>query len=63
VLAGLRQRGIEARSVADEGLVGANDLRQLEHANFHGSVLVTHDRDFPRLHSVGIEHAGIAYCH
>ncbi len=27
-----------------------------------GRVLITHDRDFLRLHGAGMPHSGIAYC-
>jgi Domain of unknown function (DUF5615) len=59
---GLEQRGVEATTTTDAGLVGANDQQQLEHATKNLSVLVTHDRDFLRLIAAGVDHAGVAYC-
>jgi predicted nuclease of predicted toxin-antitoxin system len=42
---------------------GASDLAQLQFAAASSRVLVTHDADFLRLHTEGVPHAGIAYCH
>lgn len=45
------------------GLLGADDLQQVEFALAHNRVLVTHDDDFTRIHAAGTRHAGICYCH
>jgi hypothetical protein len=44
------------------GLRGAADDKQLARAAHLHRVLITHDRDFLRLHQEGMPHAGIAYC-
>ena len=62
VAEGLRQRGIDVTTTPDAGLLKASDEKQLAYASREGRVLVTQDRDFLRLHSQGIPHAGIAYC-
>lgn len=59
----LRRRGIDVTTPRDAGLVGAADEQHLEFAKIRGSVVVTHDADFLRLHARGIEHSGIAFCH
>ena len=59
---GLRQRGVEATTSTEVGLVGATDHEQLAFAARTGSVLVTHDRDFLRIIAAATDHAGIAYC-
>ena len=58
----LRQRGVTVTTAADAGLLGAPDEVHLSHARIQGSVLVTHDSDFLRLHSTGAPHAGSVYC-
>ncbi len=58
----LRRRGIDVRTAAEAGLIGAADTDHLSRAQSEGRVFVTHDRDFLRLHHQGREHAGIAYC-
>ncbi|MBI5763466.1 MAG: DUF5615 family PIN-like protein [Planctomycetes bacterium] len=59
----LRRRGINVTTPTDAGLVGAADDQHLEFARSQGSVVVTHDADFLRLHAMGIDHSGIAFCH
>jgi hypothetical protein len=61
--AGLKQRGVDVTTAADAGLIGAGDLEHLAFATTNQRVLVTHDSDFPRLHSLSPIHCGIAYCH
>ena len=60
---GLRRRDIDVTTTADAGLVGADDHEQMAFARSQGRVIVTHDDDFLVLHSHGVPHAGIAYCH
>jgi uncharacterized protein DUF5615 len=59
---GLSQRGIDATTSTQAGLIGASDEAQLEHAIAAHRVLVTHDRGFLRLASLRPAHMGIAYC-
>jgi predicted nuclease of predicted toxin-antitoxin system len=63
VALGLRLRGIDVTTTAEEGLASATDEEQLMFAAGRGRVLVTHDADFLRLHAGGHPHAGIVYCH
>lgn len=46
----------------EAGLRTADDLAHMEFSRSQRRVIVTHDADFLRYHSQGIEHAGIAYC-
>lgn len=61
VARGLAQRGIDASTARDVGLLSANDEQQLAFSLQEGRVLVTHDRDFIGLHNAGVDHAGIVY--
>jgi predicted nuclease of predicted toxin-antitoxin system len=63
VAAGLRRHGIDVTTAADAGLLGATDPDQAAFALRTGRVLVTHDRDFARLASQGLEHSGFIICH
>lgn len=49
VVAGLRERGNDVRTVGDEGLIGSDDVVILRHAHAAGRVVVTHDSDFGKL--------------
>ena len=49
VIAGLRKRGHDVRSVEDEALRGADDAAILRRAHASGRVVMTHDSDFGRL--------------
>lgn len=60
---GLRRRGIDATTTVETGLVGADDRQHIAFARSQNRVIVTHDDDFLVLHSQGVPHAGIAYCH
>ena len=60
VAEGLRQRGIEVRTLVEMDRL-AQDKEHLAHARREGRVLVTHDDDFLRLASEGASHAGIVY--
>jgi predicted nuclease of predicted toxin-antitoxin system len=62
IATGLRTRGIDVTTSAEAGLLGTDDEAQLEFASREQRVLFTNDHDFLRLHSQGVEHAGIAYC-
>jgi predicted nuclease of predicted toxin-antitoxin system len=61
VAAGLRQRGVDATTAREQGLLGTSDQAQLEFAVESGRLLVTHDRDFLRMAAAGTAHRGIAY--
>ncbi len=61
VVSGLRQRGIDAVTVPEAGLLGLDDVGLLDKARGEGRVIVTHDADFLRLHAEGRSHAGIVY--
>jgi predicted nuclease of predicted toxin-antitoxin system len=63
VALGLRRRGIDVTTTADVALTGAADEDHLALAVSRGRVVVTHDDDFLVLHSRGVQHSGIAYCH
>jgi hypothetical protein len=63
IAVGLRRRGIDVTTAHAVGLAGADDLKQIEFARREGSVVVTHDYDFPQHHFAGVDHAGIFYCH
>ncbi|HEY7092348.1 MAG TPA: DUF5615 family PIN-like protein [Ktedonobacterales bacterium] len=57
----LRLRGIEVQRPQDVSRANRKipDLDQLTYATSIGHVLVSRDRDFTRLHTTGISHAGI----
>jgi len=59
----LRQHGIDVSTTVEVGLRTASDPAQLAYVQREGRVLVTHDADFLRLASDGVDHPGIAYCH
>ncbi len=59
---GLRHRGIDVTMPNDVALRGASDEEHLEFAHQSGRVQVTQDKDFLRLHSRAVPHAGNAYC-
>lgn len=61
VASGLRQRGVEAMSCVDIGMLGKSDAEHLAWAFQKGYVIVTQDNDFLVLHAQGVEHAGIAF--
>jgi predicted nuclease of predicted toxin-antitoxin system len=57
----LRRRGIEVFTTQELGTLSDEDINHLQRATEMGCVLCTHDDDFLRLASEGIEHAGIAF--
>jgi hypothetical protein len=63
IAVGLRRRDIDVTTTVDAALSGADDEEHISFARSQGRVIVTHDDDFLVLHSRGIRHAGIAYCH
>jgi len=60
---GLRRLGIDATTAAEADLLTASDEEHLAFCHREGRVLFTHDDDFLVLHSRGLPHAGIVYCH
>ena len=58
---GLRQGGIEVRTLVEMDRLGAQDKEPLAHARRDGRVLVTHDDDFLRLAAEGASHSVIVY--
>ena len=57
----LQDRGLDATTTSDAGLIGVSDKRQLEFAASNGRVLITQDQDFLRLAAVNYEHFGVVY--
>lgn len=58
----LRRRGFDVTTAAEAGLLNSPDDKHLAFADRQGRVMVSHDGDYLRLHSAGVQHAGIAYC-
>jgi hypothetical protein len=63
VIEGLRRRWLEVKTVQETGLRAVRDERILEIARQQGLIVYTHDADFLRHHTAGVEHAGIFYHH
>lgn len=61
VARGLRQRGVDAVTAAEAGMLGAADRWLLEHLKAEGRVVITHDTDSLGLHAAGAHHAGVVY--
>jgi hypothetical protein len=57
----MKQRGVDAVTVRDLGLLGDTDINHLRRATEMGRVLCSYDTDFLRLAAEGVEHAGIAF--
>jgi predicted nuclease of predicted toxin-antitoxin system len=57
----LRRRGIDVKTTAEAGLMGASDDAQLDYATASGRVVVTEDSDFAGLHYRVETHSGIVY--
>lgn len=60
---GLVRRGVDVTTSQEAALLNSSDDRQIEFAAAEGRVLVTHDDDFLSRAQLGVDHAGIAYCH
>ena len=64
---GLRERGIDVRTVQDDDLLGESDPNLLDRATELGRVLFTRDTDFleeaHRRQQEHIEFAGVVYAH
>lgn len=63
VARGLRQRGVDLKTVAEVELLGASDEKHLEFVQSEGRVIFTQDDDFLKLVSQGLIHPGIVYAH
>jgi len=63
ILRPLRDRGVNTTSAADASLISASDEKHLAFSREYRRVVVAHDDDYLRLHSQGVKHCGIAYCH
>lgn len=61
VVRGLRQRGVDVKTVAEVELLGASDEKHLEFVQLEGRVIFTQDNDFLNLVSQGLSHPGIVY--
>ena len=61
VARGLRARGVDVRTTAEAGMLGASDEDQLAWAKSEGRVMFSQDRDFLRLAAAVTDHAGVAY--
>ena len=57
----MRERGIEAVTVHDLGLLGDTDENQLARATRMGYVPCTYDADYLRMVTDGVEHSGIVF--
>ena len=61
VAGGLRKRGIDVLTIAEAGLLGADDEDLLAFGREEKRVVVTQDRDFLRIAAREPDHSGIAY--
>lgn len=61
IVTGLKLLRIDVTSVNDAGKRGSDDERILSFAKDNNRVIITRDSDFVKLHSRGIEHAGIIF--
>ncbi|MFO0774497.1 MAG: DUF5615 family PIN-like protein [Nitrospiraceae bacterium] len=61
VVQGLRERGLDIKTVVEAGLLSASDTEHLERARTEQRVIFTQDTDFLRLHAAGPPHCGIVY--
>lgn len=62
VAEGRRRRGVDVTTTPEAGLLSATDQEQVAYGLAQSRVLVTHDRDFLRLHAAGVPQAGLVYC-
>jgi predicted nuclease of predicted toxin-antitoxin system len=59
---GLRRRGIDVTTTPEVSLISASDEEQTAYAFAAGRVIFTMDKDFLRINTSGVSHAGIVYC-
>ncbi len=62
IAAGLRRQGIDVTTTVEAGLLHARDEDHLAYGLAQGRVIFTQDKHYLRFHSIGMAHAGIAYC-
>jgi predicted nuclease of predicted toxin-antitoxin system len=62
VAEGLRRRAVDVTTTPEALLMSATDEQQAAYALAEGRVIFSHDRDFLRLHAMGVPHAGMVYC-
>ena len=58
---GLRERGVDIKTVGEAGLLSAPDTVHIQRARAERRVILTQDSDFLRLHAAGYPHCGIVY--
>jgi uncharacterized protein with PIN domain len=61
VAKGLRQRGVDVKTIVELELSGASDEKHLEFAQSENRVIFSQDDDFLKLVSQGLNHPGIVY--
>ncbi|MBS0167351.1 MAG: DUF5615 family PIN-like protein [Nitrospira sp.] len=61
VVQGLRERGVDIKTVGEAGLLSAPDTPHLQRARAERRVIFTQDSDFLRLHAAGHLRCGIVY--
>jgi predicted nuclease of predicted toxin-antitoxin system len=59
VVQGLRERGVDIKTVVEAGLLSASDDTHVQQARAERRVIFTQDSDFLRLHAAGDPHCGI----
>lgn len=62
VVAELIALGHDVVTARAEGLSGVADPGVLAHATANCRIVLTHDRDYHKLHKAGVAHAGIVFC-
>ncbi|MEF8817925.1 MAG: DUF5615 family PIN-like protein [Salinibacter sp.] len=61
VAKGLRRRGVDVRTLAEAGMLGASDEEHFAFAREEERTIVTQDDDFLRLAAQSAEHPGVVY--
>ena len=61
VVQGLRERGVDIKTVVEAGLLSASDDTHVQRARAERRVIFTQDSDFLRLHAAGDPHCDIVY--
>ena len=61
IVTGLRLLRIDIISINEAGKRGADDEEILSFAEENDRIVITRDSDFVKLHSKGVEHAGIVF--
>jgi predicted nuclease of predicted toxin-antitoxin system len=62
IVEGLRRAGIEAMTAAGAGYRGPPDDQILARCQRYGTILVTFDDDYHKLHGDVARHVGIVFC-